>query len=79
MRFQQRVFQLKKVEIIFESQLNDVFNRARLIEKKMNQVIEIKLHLQKELINAHAFLATRNHLNLNFFRSFSRNQSSKQT
>ena len=78
-RFQQRVFQLKKNEIIFKSQLDDVFNRARLIEKKMNQIIEIKLHLQKKLINTYALLATKSHFDFKSFSFFfSRNQSNKQ-
>ena len=67
---QQRISQLKKDEIIFESQSNDVFNRAGLIEKKMNQVIEIKLHLQKELINTYVFLATKNHFEFKFSSFF---------
>ena len=77
-RFQQRVFQLKKDEIIFESQLDDVFNRAQLIEKKINQIIEVKLHLQEELINAHALPATRSHFEFKF-SSFFFKKSIKQT
>ena len=69
-RLQQRIFRLKKNEIIFESQLNDVFNRARLVEKKMNQIIEVKLHLQKKMTNAHAFLATKSHFEFKFFSFF---------
>ena len=81
-RLQQRVSQLKKDEIVFESQLDDAFNRARLIEKKMNQIIEVKLHLQKELINAHALLATKSHLEFKsssfFFKKSIKQANSKK-